>query len=265
MACNAELRVVHWEDLNSGKIGPIYGGAVPKDWTSRQAFANFIHKEKINYRTVPVYIKYTSTSNMNLSQLLDLGVVLFGEAGTYKGIEVPRDALAHALWNREIKHAKRLANFVGTKLNFNSEPFKVSDCPYGKIAEKYEDGIFAMNLATVHKMKDPIHGDNYPYFYYENVIKGILLVKDGNDGTNAAYRNYNLARKNGIKGLYNLNLAGTPHKSIEEIFGSIIKARLGITKDPYPQADSWKDGIFKARIKDRDGSEIDSETLLKSK
>jgi hypothetical protein len=264
---STEIRVVDMDAI---------GVKVPEDYKKRKKIGMaigvhiLVNKGAIEYQTVPVYISYIAPSKMKLSQLLDLSVVIYGEAGMFQGKEVSAKALAHALWNREIKYSKRLAAFIGTRATFEQEePFVASDSPYGRIYEYYDDGILALNLASTHKMTDNILGDRYPYWYYENVIHGTSVVTDGSDESDA-YAKFNRARfSGGIEALFSPSLySGTAHNSLEEIIKEVLQSRLqiGVTPnpDPNPGADSWDEGDFLPLIQYRSGSNktIDSEKNL---
>lgn len=257
---NAEIRVVDWSDLNAGKIGPIYGGSVPKDWVTRQAFVDLIHKVKINYRTLTSYSgtedNFGKVSSLTLDQMMDLMHVMYGEL---KGKDAAN--LAHVMLNREIFMSKWLKiekSIVGTGMG-QSPRHKLPNLNQWDYLQSNGFptlSVFDYSLATLHlwypdKFQiDPKTGKGpYGLDFLTNQLniirKGLpALETDKKRTENKGYKDFYNLKSKGIQYLYQNSGSiewneDSKDKKVVGLAKAIIEARTGLTKDPLPNHIGW--------------------------
>ncbi|RBL89109.1 RHS repeat-associated core domain-containing protein [Chitinophaga flava] len=167
------------------------------------------------------------TTYLTVDVLLNNAHSIYGEAGT-KSSEYRK--LAHVINNREIKYAKYIAALRNTIIGVDKKTKENLYSTEKNTTVLKLNALYGFNRYVafgVYKPMDPAAVDKFRETFEVNGYQ----IDGGKQNGN--YANYFMC-KGDIKELQ-LNIPST-----KEIFKEIIDARSGVTKDPNPNADSWK-------------------------
>jgi RHS repeat-associated protein len=183
-----------------------------------------IHKDaKVVYNTLPVYsysleTKEVSKSSMTMQHFLDLAHIIYGEN---KGKD--SDSYAHLLLNREIKMAKLADKVDGAATKSGPTTTKNSTLLFSIEKYGFTNAILAgtympNSKSALAKYDATLHTD------------GVQI--DGGV-QNKGYEDFFKLKTDVPKLILKI-------KPTQEIFKSIIGARLGTTNDPNEDYDGWR-------------------------
>jgi hypothetical protein len=228
-----ELRII---DIQNSEISPQYQSSN----ISLLDVISLVDSSILTYTTLPIYNgisgNFKRRGTMSLSQLLDLIHVMYGEQkGNYAS------DLAHVLYNREIKYAKKL--FFDEEENMKI--FERNTLPDLRQFDYLGETIFDYSLATLHVPYPEKATPKKPISYLRthlNVMRqGLPAIEtDPNATENLGYRDFYQLKASGISTLLeNAHTMEWASGNITDLIKATIQARLGLTNDPRPNYTGW--------------------------
>ena len=195
-----------------------------------QTIHNLVQKGKIESKTLPVYNGTTEITPMKFDHLLDLAHIVYGESAGKDN-----DKLAHLLFNREIEYSRlvRLTKVTPMGLDQKTGEKIYPSASNNKLLKYVE--LYGFNDYVLFGTFKPF--DNTALEDYKGTLRTTGVQIDAGV-QNSLYLNF-------FKFKSNVDVLMEKIPITKSIFKALIDARLGNTKDKYPNYESWigKNGV----------------------